>query len=106
MTPATATTATLAAPRTDPAFLSAEVLAAAPDEVVLEDDRRVVEVGAGRTKVLLEAAWVMAARCRVSVLVRVRVLVEVVVVSSSATAASGTRRAVRSVGRCILLKVK
>lgn len=56
-------------------------------------------------KVLLEA-WVICARCRVSVLVRVRVLVEVVVVSSSATAASGKRRAVRSAGRCILLNVK
>jgi hypothetical protein len=47
----------------------------------------------------------MAARWRVRVWVRVKVLVEVVVVMPSATAASGRRRAVKMVARCILLKV-
>lgn len=45
----------------------------------------------------------MAARSSVTVRVRVRVLVRVVV--DSATAASGSARVARMVGRCIVLKI-
>lgn len=82
--------------------MSTEVVAAAAPDEVLSDVLAVVGVGVVRMKELLEACEVMAARCRVSVLVRVTVLVEVLVDIVSATAASGTRRAVRMVGRCMV----
>jgi hypothetical protein len=75
--PAIATAATWAAPSADPEFLSL-VTRGASVVVLLTGAERGVDG---------------------------KVLVEVVVVMPSATAASGRRRAVKMVARCILLKV-
>jgi hypothetical protein len=85
--------------------LSDEV-AAGPGAVVLTISVKVVEGAIEWNEVVALLCPVTTARCRVSVLVSVTVLVEVFVVMSAATAASGIRRAARTVGRCIVVKLK
>jgi hypothetical protein len=101
MTPATATAATWAAPpRAGPAAFGVGLMDA-PAPVAL-GCVRVVEGAEGAVgwKLVVLLGTVTTARCSVRVLVMVTVLVEVVV-TSCATAASGKRRAVKIVGRCI-----